>query len=569
MMARKPTRIGQDNKLIANIVMKQGTIMSNMQNSIMSNRRKFIGMGIGAGLVLGARPLAAAEIFPIIETQNGKLRGLMSGGVSVFKGVRYGAPTDGRNRFMPPQAVKKWRGIKDALHYSDVAPQIPPNRRHDYADLIMVDLQPSGPGEDNLALNIWSPDTAQQAKNPVIVVLHGGGFYGGSGNSTGMDGERMARYSNSVVVSVTHRLGALGFLHLAQAGGDRFSTSGSVGMQDIVAALGWVQKNISEFGGDPSRVLVYGQSGGGAKTSAVLAMPKAKGLFHRAGVMSGSALRMMPEETANANAARLMKALDLGNKDVRRLQMIPWTTLLQTQSKLEAADRAKGEAPRSFAPVVDGIEIPRHPFDPDAPEVSKHVPMIVSTVLDERAYRMINFDMTKDELLKFATKRAGQKAQTAIDMYQDEDPMATPYLIAARMDSDLWFRPGAFKQAELKAAQGGAPVWTYLWKWPSPAYGGRYGAVHGIDVSPSLHNIRGALNGQTAESLQMADKMASTWGAFAAKGNSNHDKLPTWPAYEQKNRSTMIMDKTSKIESDPRAEFRVLWQDIKAARAKK
>ena len=359
----------------------------------MMTRRQTLGSALALGATAMARPAFAAGMFPIVETAQGKLRGLESGGVSIFRGVSYAADTSGANRFMPPQPVEPWAGVRDALHWTDVAPQIPGDRRHVYADLIMVDRNPSGMGEDNLSLNLWSPGLDPNAKKPVIVVLHGGGFYSGSGNSVGMDGEAMARFTDSVVIAINHRLGAFGFLHLAEFGGEEFATSGTVGMQDIVAALGWVRENVAAFGGDPDRVLVYGQSGGGAKTSVLMAMPGGKGLFHRAGVMSGSALRMMPPEMASATAKRLMDALEIAPGDVRKLQEVPWTTLLETQAKLEAADRAKGEAPRSFAPVVDGIALPRHPWDPDAPAVSADVPMIVSSVLDERAYRMGDFAM--------------------------------------------------------------------------------------------------------------------------------------------------------------------------------
>jgi para-nitrobenzyl esterase len=528
-----------------------------------ANRRHFLGMSFAAGALASSMGIArGGEIFPVVDTAQGKLRGMMSGGIAVFKGVRYGAPTSGRNRFMPPQPVEKWAGVRDALHYSDVAPQVPADRRFAYADLIMLDLQPGGPGEDLLAVNLWTPSLSATAKKPVIVVLHGGGFYGGSGNSTGMDGEQMARFTDSVVISVTHRLGAFGFLHLAEQGGADFGSSGTVGMQDIVAALAWVQENVAMFGGDPSRVLVFGQSGGGAKTSTLMAMPAAKGLFHRAGVMSGSALRMMPAEMASANAARLIRALEIHPKDIRKLQDIPYQQLLETQAKLEAADRARGEAPGAFAPVVDGIALPRHPFDPDAPDVSRDVPMVISTALDERAYRMTHFNMTEAELVKHAKSRAGERAEEAISLYRDEDKAATPFLLAARMDSDRSYRISAAKQADRKYQQGGASVWSYLWTWPSPAFGGRYGAVHGIDVAPSLHNIRGALNGPSTQSVAMADRIASMWGAFAAHGNPNNDRLPNWPSYDDQSRQTLVLDNHTRVESDPRGKHRSFWESL-------
>ena len=525
----------------------------------MMTRRQTLGSALALGAAVAARPTMAAGMFPVVETAQGKLRGLSSGGVFVFRGVSYAGDTSGKNRFMPPRPVEPWAGVRDALHWTDVAPQIPGDRRHAYADLIMVDRNPSGMGEDNLSLNIWTPTIDDNAKKPVIVVLHGGGFYSGSGNSVGMDGEQMARFSDSVVIAINHRLGAFGFLHLAEFGGEEFATSGTVGMQDIVAALGWVRENIAQLGGDPERVLVYGQSGGGAKTSVLMAMPAAKGLFHRAGVMSGSALRMMPAEMAGATARRLLDALDIAPGNVRELQKVPWTILLETQAGLEAADRARGEAPRSFAPVVDGITLPRHPWSPDAPAVSADVPMIVSSVLDERSYRMADFAMDEEGLLAFAKERLGERAADAVSAYRNEDADAKPFLIAARLDSDLTFRKGAFAQAELKARQGGAPVWTYLWTEPSPAAGGRFGAVHGIDVAPSLYNTRGALNGSSPEATTLAAAIASSWAAFAANGDPNNDRVPQWDAYSAPERTTMIFDSDLRTESDPRAAFRRYW----------
>ncbi len=526
----------------------------------MMTRRQTLGSALALGAAVMAKPALGATLFPVVETARGKLRGLESGGVAIFRGISYAADTSGNNRFMPPQPVEPWAGVRDALHWTDVAPQLPGDRRHVYADLIMVDRNPSGMGEDNLSLNLWTPAIDPTAKKPVIVVLHGGGFYSGSGNSVGMDGEQMARFTDSVVVAVNHRLGAFGFLHLAEWGGDDFATSGTVGMQDIVAALGWVRENVAAFGGDPDRVLVYGQSGGGAKTSVLMAMPGGKGLFQRAGVMSGSALKMMPPEMATATAKRLLDALDIAPGDFRKLQQVPWTTLLETQAGLEAADRARGEAPRSFAPVVDGIALPRHPWDPDAPAISADVPMIVSSVLDERSYRMGNFTMDEAGLLAFARERLGDRASEAVAAYRAEDPGAKPFLLAARMDSDLTFRKGAFAQAELKARQGGAPVWTYLWTEPSPAVDGRFGAVHGIDVAPSLYNTRGALNGSSPSANELAAAIASSWAAFAANGDPNNDRVPEWKPYAAPERATMIFDRDLRIEADPRAEFRKYWR---------
>jgi len=539
-----------------------------MQQGTMSRRQWLVSaaaMTAGAVVPASVRAMAQDPVFTVVETADGKVRGLKSGGVHVFKGLRYGADTGGANRFMPPQPVARWAGVRDATAYGNYAPQMPADRRRAYADLIAYDLQPGGMGEDCLALNLWTPSPEKGARRPVLVHLHGGGFYAGSGNSPQFDGEMLARFGDCVFITVNHRLGAFGFLNLAEAGGTRYAQSGAAGMLDIVAALRWVRENVESFGGDPSRVLVFGQSGGGLKTSTLMAMPSAQGLFHRAGVMSGSGIRAMTAAQSGEVAARYLAALQIGKGSVDRLHTLPFEQLLAAQMRLEQADRVKGEAPRAFSPVVDGVAIPRHPFDPDAPPISAQVPMIVSTTLDERAYRQVNFDLDEVGLLRFAQARVGDDAARVVAMYRDEDPHATPFVLQARIDTDMTFRLGANLQAERKAAAhvgGGAPVWTYLWKTPSPAYGGRYGAPHGVDIGPSLHDIRMGLNGPSYANVRLADQLASAWVSFAATGDPNNARTPQWPAYSAARRATLVFDgdaSATRAQDDPRRAFREYW----------
>ncbi|MDP9995362.1 para-nitrobenzyl esterase [Variovorax boronicumulans] len=534
------------------------------------NRRGLLGAAVATGALWcakGARAMTEGEIFPVVETANGRLRGLMSGGIAVFKGVHYGADTSGANRFMPPAPVARWSGVRDATAYGNYAPQMPADRRRAYADLIMYDLQPGGMGEDCLVMNIWTPSASPsgRSRRPVMVHLHGGGYYAGSGNSPQFDGEMLARFGDAVVVTLNHRLGSFGFLDLSGLGDARMAQSGAAGMLDIVAALGWIRENIAAFGGDPSRVLVFGQSGGGLKTSVLMAMPSARGLFHRAGVMSGSGLRVAPQEASRKAAGEFVASLGLGKDPVARLQALPMHTLLAAQVTMENADRAKGEAPRAFSPVLDGTAIARHPFDPDAPALSAEVPMIVGTTLDERAYRRIDFNADEAALLKFAEARVGDDARRLVAMYRDEDPSASPYVLQARIDTDMTFRRAAQLQAERKAAAaaaGAAPAYAYLWKIPSPAYGGRYGAPHGTDIGPSLHDIRHGLNGPSAESVRLADQLAGAWVAFAATGDPNNARTPQWPAYTAQRRGTLVFQGDSsrtRAEDDPRQAFRTYW----------
>jgi len=533
----------------------------------MMDRRSLIA---GAGALLASSWLMSAHadeasLFPVVETAEGTVRGIVSGGISVFRGLRYAADTSGRNRFMPPQPLKKWTGIRDQFDYGNIAPQIPADRRRAYADLILNDIQPGGMGEDCLVLNLWTPEPKSSSKRPVLVRFHGGGFYGGSSNSPGSDGEMLARFGDCVVITVNHRLSSLGYLYLGDSG--PFADSGAAGMQDLVACLQWIKRNISAFGGDPSRVMIFGQSGGGAKVSHLLAMPSAQGLYHAAGVMSGSRLTAMTREDAARASDQLLAKLGVKRSDTRKLQELPFTALLSAQNDVEAAERSRGEAPRSFSPVM-GTSIPTHPFAPGAPAISVNIPLIVSTVLDERSYRETRFDMTWDDVKKTLTGLAGADADKALAMYRDEDSKASPFIINARAITDTSFRRNAQTMLDRKAAQsasGGAPVWAYLWTTPSPAYGDRYGATHGIDVSPSMHDLRFPLLGPDATYVRLADQLAGAWVSLAATRDPNNPRTPAWPAYDSKARNTMVFGSPSNVVSDPRRAFREFWDKHAAA----
>jgi len=530
-----------------------------------ASRRAVLGAAGASFFMAGVARAATTDIFPIVETAEGKLRGLVSGGVKVFKGVPYGADTAGKNRFLPPQPVKAWAGVRDALDYGNICPQMPGDRRSDYANLIFLDYQPGGMGEDCLNLNVWTPELSRSARKPVIVRFHGGGFYGGSSNSPGMDGEMQARHGDCVVVNVNHRLSAFGFLHVADSGAPaEFAQSGMAGMLDLSAALRWVNRNIEAFGGDPSRVLIIGQSGGGAKVSGLMAMPSAQGLFHRAVQMSGAMLRVAPRERAKATADAFLKQVSTSRGEIRKLQAMPFYDLLSAQADMEAAQRLRGEAPNSFTPVLDGVAMPRHPFDPDAPAISADVPMIISTTLDERSYRQRNFDETWETVTKMLAGRVGDRAAEVLDLYRQEDPKASPYLIQSRIISDQG-RGASFAMAERKAALGRAPAHVYLWKAASPAWGGRYGATHGVDVGPSSREVRGALQGPNPTSARLADELSSAIVALAASGDPNTDKLPRWTPYDAATRATMVFDEpASHLESDYRGAFRKLWSTAPA-----
>lgn len=497
------------------------------------------------------------KLFPIVETKYGKVRGINHVGVKTFKGIRYGASTEGKNRFMPPQPPEPWAGVLDAFDYGQISPQTPADRRLDYTNLIMWDRQPGGIGEDCLVLNVWSRRVNDDAKRAVMVVFHGGGFATGSGNSMGFDGWEAALRDDVVVVSVNHRLAAFGFLHLADLGApEEFKYAGVAGAMDMVAALQWVKENIQGFGGDPDRVMVFGQSGGGAKTSTLLAMPPAKGLFHRAGVQSGSSRTLAEPEAATKTAELLLKALDLNKNDIPKLQELPFTHILAAQASLR-------EMVRGFAPVIGNDVLPHHPFDPVAPPESANVPVAIGTTLDDAAIGLINFDLSEDDLKKNLNERFKDNGSRVYKVYRDAYPDVTPFLIQARIATDRGFRFNAIKQAELKAAQNGAPIYYYLWEWSVPAYNGQFGAVHGVDVGAALREFRGPINDVgNQEGRSMVDLFASVWTNFAKNGAPNSESTPEWTPYDLDNRATMVFDINTRVENDHRREFRLLWDEL-------
>lgn len=510
------------------------------------------------GLLLprNARAITEAEMFPTVETRYGKVRGVEWQGIKTFKGIHYGASTAGKNRYMPPKPPQAWSGVFDAFDYGNIAPQTPTDRRSHYSGMIFWDRQPGGIGEDCLVLNVWTPSVNDNAKRAVLVVYHGGGFASGSGNSIGFDGDQAARYDDVVVVSVNHRLSSFGFLNLAGVGApEEFKYAGVAGALDMAAALTWVKENIDRFGGDPNRVMIFGQSGGGAKTSTLLAMPGAKGLFQRAGVQSGSSLRLATPESATQSAEKFLEVLGIAKNRVADLQKRPFTQLLAAQATARA----------SFSPVIGTDALPHHPFDPVAPPESADVPIIIGTTLDDAALSMTNWDLTEEGLKQYLQKQVGANADRVYEMYRDAYPTVTPYLIQARVATDRGFRRSAYTQAERKAAQGRAPAYLYLWEWPAPAFDGKFGAVHGVDVGAAVHDFRGPINGSgSEEGTKLVENFAAVWSEFAKTGVPNSSRTPNWPAYDDEQRATMVFDVNTRVVNDHRGEFRKLWEELGA-----
>ena len=491
---------------------------------------------------------APGGIFWTVETTAGKVQGIANGRVKEFKGIPYGASTGGKNRYMAPRKPTPWTGVRNAIGYAPISPQTPASLESDYSMMIAWDrhVGPGGMGEDCLNLNIWTPSVNDHAKRPVLVSFHGGGWATGSGNGPMYDGAQMARLGDVVVVTVNHRLASFGYLNLAGLGAPAaFANAGNCGVMDMVASLRWVRENIERFGGDPGRVMIFGQSGGGSKTSTLLAVPSAKGLFHRAAVQSGSTLKQATPDEATAEAAKLLKALGIAKNNAAAIQTVPWQTLLEAQV-------ASGG---NFRPVVGDATLPHHPFDPHAPEESADVPVIISTTLHDAAVRLTNFDLDEAGLATLLRQRFGAKGGDILAAYRREKPRQSAYLTQAEAFTDAT-RGASQIQALRKAAQGKAATYMYVWDWETPAFDGKFGAVHGHDVEASFHLSRNAIGGAgTKGGRQMSDRLAATWVAFATTGDPNNSLIPRWPAYDAAKRATMVFNTEMKVIDDYRGDF--------------
>jgi len=495
-------------------------------------------------------------LFCTAETAAGRVGGLINSGICQFKAVPYGASTAGANRFMPPRKPTPWRGVRACIGYGPVSPQTPSPRANDYARLIQFDLNAAfgGMSEDCLHLNIWTPGL-DAARRPVLVQFHGGGFAIASANSPLYDGANLAALGDVVVVAVTHRLGSLGFLNLADAGAPaEFSAAGVVGVLDLIAALEWVRDNITAFGGDPSQVMIFGQSGGGWKVSALLAAPAAQGLFHRAAVQSGSLLRYPARQAAARAATELIDRLGVSRSNIDSLQTLPFEHIVAAQAEVGVA---------AFAPVLDGVHLPTDPFEPTAPAISSGIPLIVSTTLDDAGLFYDDFDFTEQQLKARLRATYGEAAEPLLALYRERWPNKSPYLMHAQIVTDASFRFDAYTQAERSAARGTATVYMYLWEWPSPSFDGKLGAVHAIDVAASLANDHHALIGSgSSEARERSHALSQAWIAFARTGNPNHAGLPHWPAFEATSRATLVLGSEHRIVNDPHRDVRLAWHRI-------
>jgi len=512
--------------------------------------------------------LLVGDNIAVANTQCGKVRGYVLRGIHYFLGIPYGADTSGANRFMPPQKPKPWTEVYPALWWGNSAPQNMDNRYANKYGSFRDHWNYDDVSEDCLRINVFTPALNDGKKRPVMFWIHGGGFTAGNGiEHDGYNGENFARLGDVVFCSINHRLGPLGFCNLAGVGGEKFAASGNVGMLDIVAALEWVRDNIANFGGDPGNVTIMGQSGGGAKVCILTAMPSAKGLFHKAVVLSGASRRSGDKAFSEKLGAAVLKEAGLSPNELDKLQAMPWKDFYAIATKAQQAVIREagpgGGLMRGFSPVVDGTILPQHPYDPEAAPTAADVPMIISSVQDEMSPSWTDSSLesvTLDQVVEKLKVRAGfgpgfgDKTKDVVECYAKAFPGKKPVEIWSLVSSN---RQGVVGLADVKSRQA-APVFVNWFTWQPPLFDNRMRAFHCVDICFWFYNTDVMLThtGGGPRPKALSTKMAGALLQFMKTGDPNGSGLPKWPKYSAAKGETMVFDDTCVAKNDPDREAR-------------
>ena len=513
-------------------------------------------------------PTCSTPRTAVARTQYGKVRGYVEDGVLTFKGVPYGAPTGGENRWLPAKPPASWDGEYPALIYGANCPQ----RLHDWVaeQTFLYQWTDGWQSEDMLKVNIWTPSLT--GSRPVMFYIHGGGFtFGSAYELASQDGAQMARHHDVVSVTVNHRLNVLGFLDLSEFGGPAYADSANVGMTDLVAALQWVRDNIANFGGDPDRVMIYGQSGGGSKVTTLLGMPSAQGLVHRASAQSGGGGNPPSAEQSRELTKRLVA--ELGVKDIAALQKMDWARLNAAGNAVVAAMNPPpgptagpmpppGSTPRvGWGPTVDGRLVTMRSFFEGAPAISRDVPMLIGSVSEEG--NRMSSRPTEAEWVATLTRSYGDAKAAAIvaalkRAYPDKSIRTLSYMCSGRGLNSLAIRNNVTRMATMKHEQKGAPVYhVVLHVAVADARGCGRLAHRRARVLLRQHRTLRSGHRQRPRSAGTGKKMATAWANFARTGNPSQPGLP-WPAFTPDRCPTMVFDNACRMVDDPDGDARKL-----------
>jgi len=493
----------------------------------------FIGVGL---FCTGCYPKSDQDQNPVVETTAGDVSGSVNDSVYAFLGIPY-AKAD---RFMPPQDPDAWDGVRECTDFGPVARQIVPW----YPDSVQNE-------KELFSVNVWTQGVNDGKKRPVLLWLHGGGFHTGASNDPMTYGEAMARKGDIVMVSVNHRLNILGFLDLS-ACGEKYAQSANVGMLDIVKALEWIRNNIESFGGNPADVTIVGESGGGGKVGTIMCMPAAQGLFHKAIIQSGTLLNTMTKETSQQLGLAVLEQLGLTPEEVAKLDTIAYADLVKAGNeaiaKISGPRRPGSPTMFGFAPSADGVVLLQQPFSPGFAEISKDIPVMIGSTLNEMmpvAYgeKELTLEQAKERLVKIY----GNKTDQYIELFAKAYPDYTPQDL---LSIDTVFRPYTIRTADARAEESSAPLYVYFLAWKSQVDNASKGSFHGLDIPLAFNNVdlRADWTGNTEEAWALADKMSSAWLNFVKGANPNVEGvLPEWEPYTAENGVTMYFDNECRI----------------------
>lgn len=558
---------------------------------MVSDRRKFIrrlsagtaGLSLAAPLALTTSSLPPSgnpkndrqvlfvgDNIAVTDTIYGKVRGYLLNGIYHFLGIRYGADTSGANRFMPPQKPEPWQDVFPALWWGNSAPQSVENKYRNKYTSFCDRWNYDDVSEDCLTINVWTPGINDAKKRAVLLWLHGGGYtFGNAIEQDGYKGENLSRFGDIVFCSVNHRLGPFGFSNFAGVGSKKYSPSGNVGMLDLVASLEWIRDNIKYFGGDPANVTIMGQSGGGGKVTTLTAMPSAKGLFHKAVVLSGAQVRSGEKEYSERLGEFIIKEAGIEAVDIHLLQEMPWPQYLDLANnaarKLSQLPGSGVGSGRGFSPVVDGYYLPDHPYYPEPAITAADIPMIICSTFNEQSPSRFDASLENislEEVVKKVMERQDfrnltkEKARDVVNAYSGAFPEKKPVEIWSMITSN---RKGVIALADSKSKQP-VPVYVAWFGWQPPLFDNRMRAFHCSDICFWFFNTDLMLShtGGGARPRKLSTKMAGSLLSFMRTGNPNSGGLPEWPKYTPGRGETMILDDKPVVRNDPDGEGRRL-----------